>query len=94
MKGVSYSFIVCKETYTASENLATGQQSLPVSTQNPFLALGQVLKMFTVCLYTVSAQQLGEGMVTILLSIAEVHPFNRGAMLITNSVGLGFVFLM
>lgn len=58
----------------------------------PFLALGQVLQMFTVCLDSVSAQQLKEGMVTLLLSNAEVQPFNRGAMLITNSVVLGFVF--
>lgn len=76
VEGVSYNFIVLQGNLYCFRKLGH-RATVPTSltTQNPFLALRQVLQMFLVCLNTTSAQQLDEGIVSILLPNAKVEPF-------------------
>lgn len=60
--------------------------STNLTTQNPFLALGQVLQMFLVCLDIVSAKQFNEG-IGSSCPILMCSPSKRGAVLIISSGG-------
>lgn len=62
---------------------ATGSTNL--TTQNHFLALGQILQMFLVCLDIVSAKKFNEGIVSSC-PILMCSPSKRRAMLITGTV--------
>lgn len=79
VEGVSYNFIFLQGNLYRFRKLGH-RATVPTSltTQNPFLALRQVLQMFLVCLDTAAAQQLDEGVVSVLLPNAKVEPFKQG----------------